>query len=85
MLPFRKVLGEAELDFNYYYNHRGCRALVVSVVECSILFNKCLPAVHALDIRGEGGFSYFRGQTQTSLIISVMHQIPGAPLNFVSA
>lgn len=31
---------------------------------------------------GLGGVSYFRGQTQTSLIISVMHQIPGAPLNF---
>lgn len=87
--PFWTVLGEAELDFSHDCNHRGCRALIVSVVMCSILLYKCLPAVHALYILGGwvedwgvGGVSYFRGQTQTSLIISVMHQIPGAPLNF---
>lgn len=42
MLPFRAVLGEAELDFKHYSNHRGRRPLIVSVVKCSILFYKCL-------------------------------------------
>lgn len=68
MLPFRTVLGEAELDFNHYYHHRSCRALIVSVVKCSILFYKCLPAVHALFIRGEGGFHTSEGKPKHPLL-----------------
>lgn len=68
MSPFRTVLGDAELDFNYHCNHRGCRALIVSVVKCSILFYKCLPAVHALHIRGEGGFHTSEGKPKHPLL-----------------
>lgn len=67
--PFWTVLGEAELDFSHDYNHRGCRALIVSVVMCSILLYKCLPAVHALYILGgwvDGGLGGVGGGCHTS-------------------
>lgn len=68
LCPLRRVLREAELDFNHYYNYKGCRALIVSVVKCTILFYKCLPAVHALYIRAEGGFHTSEGKPKHPLL-----------------